>query len=117
MGSPVFRGGGAFLTSGTKTVFGFTPRATTRWRSTIVTCWREPFVAPESSGSPNFGEVTLAVAGSNVFETRILNSSHGPNVLVLPLWGMRFSGSQKAVWTLASAGQCQVHASWQGEED
>jgi hypothetical protein len=117
VGTPVFRGGATAFGTGTKVVFGFTPRATTSWKCTIVSAWREPFVTPEGGGSPTFGEAVLAVNDSNIFETRLINSSHGVTSLVLPWWGAHFSGSQKVVWSQTTTQQCHVHASWLGEEE
>lgn len=117
MGAPVFRLGGNAWTSGSTTLLGFTPRASTAWKCTVVSAFREPLVDPESSGSPHFGVFTLTVDGSNAFEARIQHCVHEASVLVLPMNDIHFSGTQTVVWSGSVTNQGVGTASWIGEED
>jgi len=110
MSAPIIKYGmvGIVSSSPPMPVLEFRPRATTVWKSTVISVWRiipQPNLVGGGFGQ-ELGTVQLQVDRANVMEFRVLDTYYmvaGSAVLVVPIPGLQFNGDQLVRWIFTPA--------------
>lgn len=103
-------------TTANQVISSFTPANTTAWMCAYLSA----FLTTYSSTESNMGTAKMQVGGTDIFETRIMNTDLDtrPGLIIIP-WGdgILFSGAEVLRWivTPAAATSMKWNGGWMGQ--